>query len=94
MITIDANERFTPVEQCRMFNVDMSELMDPKDIRGNNKYLIRCKAHNDAAKKDPASVACKVDPKTHEIISGTPERIANLNRHMERIREEMANAKS
>ena len=94
MITIDANERFTPVEQCRMFNVDMSELMDPKDIRGNNKFLIRCKAHNDAAKKDPASVACKVDPKTHEIISGTPERIANLNRHMERIREEMAKLKS
>ena len=40
MITIDANERFTPVEQCRMFNVDMSELMDPKDIRGNNKFLL------------------------------------------------------
>ena len=89
MIKIDANERVTPVEKCRMFNVDMSELMDPKDIRGENKFLIRTKAHNDVAKKDPASVACKVNPKTHEIISGTPERIVNLNRHMERIKKEM-----
>jgi hypothetical protein len=89
MIKIDANERFTPVEQCRMFNVDISEQMNPKDIRGDNKFLIRFKAHNDAAKKDPASVACKVNPKTHEIISGTPERIANLNAHMERIKKEM-----
>ena len=89
MIKIDANERFTPVEQCRMFNVDISEQMNPKDIRGDNKFLIRFKAHNDAAKKDPVSVACKVNPKTHEIISGTPERIANLNRHMERIKKEM-----
>ena len=94
MIKIKANERFTEVEQCRMFNVDMSEHMDPKNIRGDNKFLIRFKAHNDAAKKDPASVACKVDPKTHEIISGTPERIANLNAHMERIQSEMAEQKS
>jgi len=94
MIETDPNKRFTEVEQCRMFNVDMSEHMDPKNIRGDNKFLIRFKAHNDAAKKDPASVACKVDPKTHEIISGTPERIANLNRHMERIRAEISEQKS
>ena len=94
MIKIDANERFTPVEQCRMFNVDISEQMNPKDIRGDNKFLIRTKSHNDTAKKDPASVACKVNPKTHEIISGTPERIANLNRHMERISAEIAEQKS
>ena len=37
MIKINANERFTAVEQCRMFNVDISDQMDPKDIRGNNK---------------------------------------------------------
>ena len=83
---------FTEVEMFRMFNVDMTAISFPgavpmleNEVKGNNKYLLRFPKHNDAAKADPAGVPCKVNPKTHEIISGTPERIAALNAHAARV---------
>ena len=86
-VTIDPALRFNQVDIFRMFNVDMVAAgeMDAADVRGNNRFLIRFPKHNDPEKRDPASVPCKVDPKTHEIINGTTERIAMLKAHAARI---------
>jgi hypothetical protein len=82
----------TEMQMFRMFNVDMSAVsfqgavpMAGDQIRGNNKFLWQFKRHNDPVKSDPAGVPAKVCPKTHQIISGTPERIAALNSHAARI---------
>jgi hypothetical protein len=82
----------TEMQAFRAFNIDMTAVSFPgaapmpaAKVRGNNKYLWRFVKHNDPAKVNPASVPAKVHPKTHEIISGTPERIAALEAHAARI---------
>ena len=92
---ITHEERFSDVEMFGMFNIDMTATtfegavpMARKDVREPNQFLWQYHPQTDPAKKDPETVKAKVHPKTHQIISGTPERLALLRGHRERIEQE------
>jgi len=86
MIKIAHADRFTEVEMFEMFCVDMEAAgaMAHEDVRGPNRFLWKTK-RQEIADKDPKSIAATINPKTHEIIDGTPERIAMLREHAERV---------
>lgn len=73
------------------FNVDMvaAGVMDPKSAKGNNRFLIRYKRKKKTEEPGPDEIPAKINPKTGEIVSATPERRALLEAHRRRVQEGM-----
>lgn len=86
-----AGTHLTDVEQFRLFGLDMVAAgdMDSGQVRGNNRFLWRFRAAS-IEQKDPKGQSAKFtrNGSKSTLVGGTPERLAMLKSHQERLMQE------